>query len=127
MITTDNKTILSLLSILFVIIPFTLIIGPFFPDLFLVVIILIFLYFSILKKNFLIFKNNYVKFFLLVCLYLIIISIFTYNFISIKSSLFYFRFGFFALFASYLIFYNTNIIKNLFYLLLFIYLSLFFE
>ena len=127
MIKIENKITLYLLSILFIFIPFTLIIGPFFPDLFLVVIILIFLSFSIIKKNFLVFKNNYLKFFLLFCLYLIIISVFTYNFLSIKSSLFYFRFGLFAFFSSYLIFYNTNIFKNLFYLLLFIYLSLFLD
>ncbi len=127
MITTENKTTLNLLSVLFILIPFTLILGPFFPDLFLVVIILISLFSSIIKKNFLIFENNYFKFFLLVCLYLIIISVFTYNFISIKNSLFYFRFGLFAFFASYLIFYNTNILKNLFYLFLFIYLSLFLD
>ena len=41
--------------------------------------------------------------------------------------MFYFRFGLFAFFSSYLIFYNTNIFKNLFYLLLFIYLSLFLD
>ena len=127
MITAENKTTLDLLSILFIFIPFTLIIGPFFPDLFLVIITLYFLFFSILKKNFLVFKNNYLKFFLLVCLYFFIISVFTYNFISIKSSMFYFRFGLFAFFSSYLIFYNKNILKNLFYLFVFIYLSLFLD
>ena len=63
MITAENKTTFDLLSILFIFIPFTLIIGPFFPDLFLVIITLYFLFFSILKKNFLVFKNNYLKFF----------------------------------------------------------------
>ena len=60
-------------------------------------------------------------------MYFFIISVFTYNFISIKSSMFYFRFGLFAFFSSYLIFYNKNILKNLFYLFLFIYLSLFLD
>ena len=54
MITAENKTTFDLLSILFIFIPFTLIIGPFFPDLFLVIITLYFLFFSILKKNFLV-------------------------------------------------------------------------
>ena len=41
--------------------------------------------------------------------------------------MFYFRFGLFTFFSSYLIFYNKNILKNLFYLFVLIYLSLFLD
>ena len=114
-----NKNVLNIISFLFILIPFTLITGPFIPDLFLVIILLSSFYFLSKNPNFSFFDNSIINFFLFFCLYILAVSILTKNFISIKSSIFYFRFGLFAFFASYIIYYNKNILKNLFYFSLF--------
>ena len=116
---------MKILSLIFILIPFTLIIGPFLPDLFVVVIILSLFIYSFYNKNFLIFNNKILIFCLFICLYFAIVSIFSQNFISIKSSIFYFRFIVFAFLANYLISCNKDILKKLFYLFLIIYFSLF--
>ena len=105
----DNKYFLKILSLIFILIPFTLIIGPFLPDLFVVVIILSLFIYSFYNKNFLIFNNKILIFCLFICLYFAIVSIFSQNFISIKSSIFYFSFIVFAFLANYLISCNKDI------------------
>jgi len=125
--TVINKNLLNLLSFLFILIPLTLITGPFIPDLFLVIILLSSFYFLRKNRNFSFFDNSIIKLFLIFWLYILVVSILTNNFISIKSSVFYFRFGLFAFFASCIIYYNQNILKNLFYFFLIIYFSLFFD
>ena len=127
MIIIENKVISNLLSILFILIPFSLILGPFFPDLFLVIIIISFFTFAVIKKDYSLFKNSFLNYFLVICLYFCLISFLTLNLLSIKSSFFYFRFGVFAFLASYLIYYNNNIFRNLFYLFLAIYTFLFID
>ena len=123
----ENKVFLNLLSVLFVFIPFTLILGPFFPDLIIVITILSFFSYAIIKNDYSMFNNKILIFFILICTYFSLISLFANNFMSIKSSIFYFRFGVFSILASYLIFFNKNILKNLFHLLLIIYLFLFID
>lgn len=74
-----------------------LILGPFLPDLFVVIITLFFIY-QINKKKINIFKNNYVIFFIL--FYILIISsslLSSYWVGSLKSSLTFIRFLFFSL------------------------------
>ncbi len=127
MIITANKKFSILSSFLLILIPFSLISGPFVPDLLLVTILVSYLYYFIQKKNYNFFSDNFIRIYFLICLYLLIISILTFNFISIKSSIFYFRFGLFALFASYIILNNKDLLKYLFYFLILIYLSLFFD
>ena len=89
-----NNKVLNLLSFLFILIPLTLITGPFIPDLFLVIILLCSFYFFRNNRNFSFFDNSIFNFFLIFCLYILVVSILTNNFISIKSSIFYFRFDY---------------------------------
>ena len=69
MMIVENKVISNLLSILFILIPFSLILGPFFPDLFLVIIIISFFTFAVIKKDYSLFKNSFLNYFLVICLY----------------------------------------------------------
>ena len=95
----ENKYLLKILSSIFILIPFTLITGPFIPDLFVVIIILSLFCYLTYNKNYSIFNNKILILCLFICLYFSIVSIFTYEFISIKSSIFYFRFILFCLFS----------------------------
>jgi len=122
-----NKLLLNFLSILFISIPFLLITGPFLPDLSVVIITLSLLIISFYKKEFIIFSNIYIKLFIIICICLTLISISTLNITSIKSSIFYFRFGLFVLFASFILNKNQNIFKNLLYFFLIIYSFLFID
>ena len=91
---------LSNASILFltIILPISLVFGPALPDIIVSIVGINFLILMFYKKNFLIFKNKYFIFFLFYCLYLILLSLFSKNpFLSLESSLFYFRFGVFVL------------------------------
>ena len=79
-------------------IPLALIVGPFLADLLVVLSSIIFLFISISKKEFKYFKNIFFLVFISYCLYLVLRSIFSNDHIlSLESSLFYFRFGLFAL------------------------------
>lgn len=84
--------------------PVLLITGPFLSDLGLSMVALLFLINSVknnLKKYY---DNYFFKFFLLFCFILIISSLLSNNIsISLKNSLFYFRFGIFSLCFWYLL------------------------
>ena len=123
----QNKLLLNFLSILFISIPFLLITGPLLPDLSIVTITLSLLILSFYKKEFIIFSNIYIKFFIITCIFLTLVSVMTLNITSIKSSIFYFRFGLFALFASFILINNQNIFKNLLHIFLIIYSLLFID
>jgi len=127
MILNHNKLLLNFLSILFISIPFLLITGPLLPDLSVVLITISLLVLSFYRKEFKIFSNIYIKLFIIICILLTLVSILTLNIISIKSSIFYFRFGLFAIFASFIINNNQNIFKNLLYIFLIIYSLLFID
>ena len=122
-----SKLIINFSTILLCLIPLLMITGPFLPDLFLVVILICTFFLNSFKKDFLLLKNKYLLFFLLINFVIIIISIFSQNLISIKSGIFYFRFGFFALAAFYLIYLNEQIIKYLLYIFIIIFISLFLD
>ena len=107
---------------LLILIPLTLISGPFLPDLFLSIIVIIFLY-KIFKYNeWDKIKNKYFIILSGICIYLIIGSIRSENiFLSLKPTLFYFRFGIFCFAVYYLMEkYSEKIIQNLFIIILFI-------
>ena len=70
-----RSRLIRVASALLCLIPFTLLTGPFFPDLFLVVINIIFLIISIREKDWFFYNNNYFKIFILFYLYLILSSI----------------------------------------------------
>ena len=89
--------ITNLLNLLFLLIPITLVIGPAIADINIVLMDIFFLILCFQKKLFHYFKNKFFVLFLLWNLYIILLSIFSDNMIlSFESSLFYFRFGIFA-------------------------------
>ena len=103
-----KKIHFNILLILGILIPPSLITGPFLPDFFICLMGLI--YISLNFKNFKnFFKDSFTKLFVYFYLLIIISTIFSYNpLISIESSLFYFRFLFFTLATLYLLD-NSNI------------------
>ena len=101
-----------------------LVTGPFLSDLLVSTLSLWFLYYTIKKKVYYIYKNKYFYFFLAFCSVCILSSLLSDNILfSLKSSLFYFRIGIFALLISYLIDKNKNIL-NYFYFFLVITFSI---
>ena len=79
-------------------IPLALLSGPFLPDLFLVIISIIFLYRSIKHKEYKYFNSKFTLLFLLFYSVICLSTLLSDNIIfSFKSSLFYIRFGIFAL------------------------------
>ena len=95
--------------------PFFLVTGPFLSDLSISICCIIFLINSYKNKLIKYYKIFFVKFFIVFNLILICSSVISdYPLFSIKSSLFYFRFGLFALSVWYLIDTNKNFIKFFF-------------
>ena len=125
MTTKFQNKLIDLSSILFVLIPLSLISGPFIPDLSLVIIAINFITLTIINKKYEIFDSKFLIFFLIFCLMIAIISLFSLNTSSIQSSLFYFRFGLFSLAGYILLEEKKNLLNYTLYLLLFIYLILF--
>lgn len=113
MITNKVNFYNSFLSILICFLPFALITGPFLTDLTVVLSSLFFLFLVFIKKEFYYFKHPIFIFFCIWCCYLIIISLTSEKpILSLESSLFYFRFGIFALSIFYILNNNSNFIKN---------------
>ena len=105
----------TLPSWIIILMPVLLISGPFLSDLGISLVAVSFLINS--KKNKLIkyYNNYYFKFFFVFCVILIISSLLSNNIlISLKNSLFYFRFGIFTLCFWYLLDNNDKLIKYLF-------------
>ena len=112
-------------SLIIIIMPILLISGPFLSDLGISIVAILFLINS--KKNYLLkfYNNFYFKFFFLFCIILILSSLFSENkLISLKNSLFYFRFGIFSLCFWYLLEKEKNLLKYVFFSILFCFLSL---
>ncbi len=122
----QNKLI-NFSFVLFLLIPISLVSGPFLPDLFLVIIVINFLFLMCFKEKYRLYKNKIFYLFLLFCLIITAVSLFSLNISSIQSGSFYFRFGLFALASSVLIEEKKYLLKYILYLLLFIYLALFFD
>ena len=102
--------------ILFSLIPFFLITGPFLSDLSISLISLLFLIYCVKKKNFSYFKNKYFYFFLIFWAYLIINSLINnFNIDSLKISFFYFRYGVFVIAIVAILYVDDKIIKYFFY------------
>ncbi len=107
--------------ILISLIPLSLVSGPLIPEIIILFINLSFLFLILKNKNFDFLNLNIVKFFLLFCTYIILRSLFSDNILfSLKSSLFYFRFGLFVL-AFNFFFYSSSIeVKKYFFNILII-------
>jgi len=112
-------------SWIIILMPVLLISGPLLSDLGLSLVATLFLINSIknnLKKYY---NNYYFKIFLIFCVILIISSFLSSNIlVSLKNSLFYFRFGIFSLCFWYLLENNQNLLRYLFFSLLICFLSL---
>ena len=107
-----NKYIILTCSWLAYLLPLALLTGPFLPDLFICFIGILVTFLIIKKKEYVYFNNKYFYIFLLFCIYLISRSIFSkFPMLSLESSLFYFRFGLFAIGIWYLIENNNKFIK----------------
>ena len=126
MIDKQNKLVIFS-SILLCLIPLALISGPFIPDLFLVIININFIIYLYSNKNYEIIKNKYLIILLFFCLIITLVSIFASNLYSVKSSLFYFRFGIFSLATYTLINLEKNILNYILSLFLVIYVILFID
>ena len=112
-------------SWIIILMPILLISGPFLSDLGLSIVTILFLINSVQNKLKKYYDNIYFKFFLIFCLILILSSLLSKNvLISLKNSLFYFRFGIFSLCFWYLLEKNKNILKYLFISILLCYSSL---
>ncbi len=119
-----NKYIVSASSWLLYLLPFALLTGPFLPDFFICIIGVSTTFIIIKEKKIQYFKNKYFIFFILFCFYLIARSILSKSpLFSLESSLFYFRFGLFAVGVWYLIENNNKLIKyfSILFLLTFIF------
>ena len=102
--------------ILFSLLPFFLITGPFLSDLSISIISLLFLIYCLKEKNFSYFKNKYFYFFLIFWGYLLINSLINnFNLGSLKISFFYFRYGVFVIAISSLLEVDKKFIKYFFY------------
>ena len=118
----NDNFLIKNLSYLLYCLPFFLITGPFLPDLSLVISIILTLYLIFKKKLFFYFNNYFFILFIIWCLYLILRSLLSVNpLLSLESSLFYFRFGFFAVVIWFITNNNINFRKYFFYSLLLAY------
>lgn len=119
----------NFIKFLFFCIPLSLILGTFVAELFINILSLLFLFFVFKDKSFkLYFLNIYSLIFFLWCLYLIVLSLFSDNiYLSLSASLFYFRFGIFALSIFYFIKKDLVYLKYLYSSLVLCLLSLSFD
>ena len=106
--------------ILFSLLPFFLITGPFLSDLTVSIICILFLIYCVKEKNFSFFKNKYFYFFLVFWGYLIFNSLINnFNLDSFKISFFYFRYGVFVIAIAVLLQVDSKFIKYFFYCIFF--------
>ena len=111
--------------ILFCLIPFFLITGPFLSDLSVSLIGLLYAVHCIKKKNFSYFNNKYFYFFLIFWIYLIINSLINNFYLdSLKISFFYFRYAFFVVAIVALLDVEDSFVKYFFYCIFFCFLAL---
>lgn len=122
-----SKKLFTFLSYLIVLIPLTLITGPFLPDLIVILLGLYYLLFCYKNNKFYEFNNLFFKFFIIFCLYSTLVSLSSLNVFSLKSSFFYIRFGVFSLAVSFFLLKKPKIINYIFYLFVTIFIVLFFD
>jgi O-antigen ligase len=108
-----------------VLMPILLISGPFLSDLGVSIVAILFLINSKINNLNKYYNNNYFKFFFIFCIILVLSSLLSKNtIISLKNSLFYFRFGIFSLCFWYILDTNKFYIKYLFISILICFISL---
>ena len=93
-----NNQLEKIIFILIIFLPFSLVLGPFLSDLSVSIITLFFGYLSYKKKLYLYYNNIYSKIFYLFFILLLVTSFLSLDpLISLKKTIFYFRFWIFAL------------------------------
>lgn len=123
-----NNFFTSTAFILLIFLPFFLIIGPFASDFACSVASLLLIFILIFNKDINFLKNKFFIFFIMYCFYLFFLSITSANiYLSLESSLFYFRFGFMAMCICWCIKKNNQFIKYFFIVLIFSFSILFFD
>ena len=122
-----NINIIKIMSFLAYLIPLSLLTGPFLPDLFLVIISLLFIFYTFSNKIYYYFRSKFFLIFIVFFIYLIINSTLSeHPYFSLKSSLFYIRYGIFTLSIWFLIDKEINFKKYFFYgILIAFFLALF--
>ena len=99
---------------LLVLLPITLVSGPFLSDLSVTIISILFIKISYSKKLFFYYQNKYSKIFGLFIIILIVTSFFSLDpIISFKKVIFFFRFWIFALAVWYILDHENKLIKHL--------------
>jgi len=107
-----SKNLNIIIYYLLLLFPVAIITGPFFPDLIVSIIGIIFLIVVILNRDFVLLKKKYSIIFFIWCTYLILNSLLSDNlYLSLQSTLFYFRFGFFVLAIVYILSIYENFIN----------------
>jgi O-antigen ligase len=115
-------------SVLYCLLPVLIITGPFLPDFSLSIISIFFLILTVKNKNFEIYNNLYFKIFILFYFYIVLVSIFSDNLkLSLETSIFYIRFGIFALAICFILENNNSIIGSIKIIFVSLYLILFFD
>lgn len=125
MIKNDNSNLIYILSFFLILLPVSLISGPFLSDL-TVSIFAVASLFLIREKKF--FQNYFFLIFILFWIIITISSSLSENkMLSFKSSLFYIRFCLFSLFVWWILENNKKIIKKIFFILLACFIALIFD
>ena len=115
----DNY-ILKLTTALICLVPFSLIIGPAVADLNICIVGIFFIYLSFIKKDYSFYTHPLIIFLLIFYFYILFASFSSSNILlSLESSLFYFRFIFFAMSVWFCIKYEKHIIKYFYFSLIF--------
>ena len=118
-----NSLSLNIISLMICILPLALITGPFLSDLIISIVGIYFIVISIRNKLFRYYNYTIVKVFFVFYFIILTSSLISINpLLSLESSLFYFRFIFFALGVAYVLENNLNFLNNF---KLFLYATLF--
>ena len=118
-----NSLSLNIISLMICILPLALITGPFLSDLIVSIVGIYFIVISIRNKLFRYYNYTIVKVFFVFYFIILTSSLISINpLLSLESSLFYFRFIFFALGVAYVLENNLNFLNNF---KLFLYATLF--
>ena len=109
-----KKTLINLNSFFIILFPFALVSGPLIPEILLFIIVVSFFYLVIVEKKKFYLNNNFIKIFLIFFLIINISSFYNFNYISLKNSLFYFRFGLLSLAVFFFLSMNKKLISHMF-------------
>ena len=109
-----NKIIDKIIYFLIILLPISLITGPFLSEISVLIITILFLYTSIKNKLFFYYTNTFSKFFGIFFLILIVTSLFSVDpLISLSKTIFYFRFWILSLSVWYILDKEKGIFKHL--------------